>query len=265
MKFQSLLLATAVACSIVACKPKGEPVELKINMPVGKTYTTTTKIDAKMKMMGMDMGTSMEMVFDMTATGKEGDLTNIESSFQSMKMDIPMTGVSYDSKKDNADSPMGMMDSIMGKKFTMIMDKQGAVKEVKGMDELFSGIGGGANMKNNFGQGMAALPSKPVAPGESWDSETEMNNNGMNMKLKNKWTLESVSNGIAHIKVKSTFENGNSEIEGQKVELTGSQSGTVDVEVATGVSVKSDIVQDMEMSVAGQKMTMKNTISLETK
>lgn len=264
MKIQYLLILIAVFISTVASKSGSDPIELKLNMPVGKTYITTTKIDSKMQMMGMDIGTSIEMVFDMTAKSTEGDLTNIESSFQSIKMDIPMTGVSYDSKKNNTDSPMGKMNSIMGKKFTIVMDKQGAVKEVKDTNQLFARVEGAANMMSNFGQGMATLPTKPVSLGDSWDSESEMNSNGIYMKIKDKWTLESVTNGMAHIKVKSIFENSKSKIEGQKVELSGTQSGTVDVEVATGMSIKSDMVQDMEISVDGQKMAIKNNISLET-
>lgn len=265
MKTQYLLLLLAVCLSSVASKSGGDPIELRLNMPVGKTYTTTIKAVSQIQTGTRNWEMNLETWFGMTSTGTNAELTNIQAIIQAMKLSIPALGKNYDSTVKDKDSPKHKEDEIIGKTFTMVMNKQASVKEIKGLEAVYVNAGDGDNIKTNLSQGMAELPTQPVVPDDSWESETLVNTKLMSLHFINKWTLESVSNGIAYISLNSTYINNNGEADRDGKVWSGSQSGHFQVEIATGMTLKSDFVQETNVDFKGKKASIKSIVTLETK
>lgn len=85
------------------------------------------------------------------------------------------------------------------------------------------------------------LPTDPVSIGDSWTDSTSMA--GMPMSLETTYTLSSRQDGVAMIDVKSvigaegaTMEMGPMEMH---VDLSGEQTGTMEVDEATGWTIRS--------------------------
>lgn len=265
MKTQYLLLLLAVCLSSVASKSGGDPIELRLNMPVGKTYTTTIKAISQIQTGTRNLEMNLELWFSMTSTGTNAELTNIQTIIQAMKLSVPALGKNYDSTVKEKDKPKSKEDEIIGKSFTVVMNKQASVKEVNGLEAVYVNAGGGDNIKTSLSQGMAELPAQPVLPGDSWESETLVNTKAISLHFINKWTLESVSNGIAYISLSSTYVNNNGEADRNGNVWSGLQSGNFQVEIATGMTLKSDFIQETNMDLKGEKASIKSTVTLETK
>lgn len=265
MKTPYLLLLLAVCLSSVASKSGGDPIELRLNMPVGKTYTTTIKAVSQIQTGTRNFEMNLESWFSMTATGTNAELTSIQTIIQAMKLSVPALGKNYDSTTRKKGSPKTKEDEIIGKSFTVVMNKQASVKEINGLDAVFKDAGGDDNIKTSLSQGVAEFPVQPVAPGDSWESETVANTKAMSLHFINKWTLDNVSNGIAYISVRSTYVNNNGEADRDGNVWSGTQSGSFQVEIATGMTLKSDFVQETNVDLKGEKASIKTTVTLETK
>lgn len=209
--------------------------------------------------MGKSSNIMMRTVFDIVATSIDGDDTNVDYTYKAIKVFDSKNGINYDSERGNLGSPMGEMYNLKGTKFTILMGKKGEIKEVKALDST------DPNMKNNLGQGIAILPDHPVAMGDSWTQDVTVNSNGMNLLIQRTLTLESVNNGIAHINQQATIAEGTSEMNGYKLKWSGTNLGFFDVEIATGVTMKSKTVQKVIMFIDAVEVKYEHTFVIETK
>lgn len=271
-----LFAAVASSCNNGGGAGSGAAVKLSFNPTVGKEYVMKSDIVMDMTTMGMPIKSTMSFEMSMKASDKEGDLNVVKSKFKRYKMNMStgmMGDMSFDSDNPDASSPMfESLSKLTSAEYTQKMDQTGAIKSIEGLDSLLGGQMAG-QMKNSMGQGMASLPNKEVKPGDTWNSETVTDLNGMKMALKNEWTLTKVEGNIAFLDVKSTFAT----VEGSTApagidgfDIDGEQSGTAEVEVATGMTTKADFKQKatITMKVSGQevkadlKMDIKMTCEL---
>jgi len=104
-------------------------------------------------------------------------------------------------------------------------------------------------------------PDKPVKVGETWEKEIETSLSEVKMKMKGKYTLKSVKDGVAYIDIKGNFSGkGSMNQNGMNIDMDmdGDQTGQMSIGLADGYLKDSDYKMDMEakMNVMGQKVPM---------
>jgi hypothetical protein len=259
-------------------------VRLSFNPELGATYEYRMESvqNVKQKVMGQEM--PMETVTDgtylMEIKSKTPQEIRVQFTFQGFIFSIssPMMNIKYNSKNPTeSTSEMDkmfekMFSTLIGKPFTVIFAPNGSVKSVSGMGSIIENMLGavaadgqmatqmGAQMsqqfsdeamKNMFHQSFNfyPYPDKAVKVGDSWNMEFTMPMDNMNFGVKTKNTLEKISANMATIKVAGDIDM---DIEGSK--LIGTQTGTMAVDITTGLPATSDIFQNMKGTIKMQGM-----------
>lgn len=287
MKKTSILLLVFIVC-ITSCKTTSEAVNLKLQMPKGSQYEYTTAADMNMTQsfqgQEMKMTNKMTFVYLFDIISDSANWKTITSTIQRMKIEMNAMGqnmvVDTDNTSDTSEA-MNMMNKmfagIKGKQFSFTINDKGEVGAVNGMREIvesmvpadmpnreqalqqMSGSINEESFRQNIQQSFAVFPKNPVKVGESWNDTTTMTNQGMVMKSANNYTLESVENGNAVIKVNSVLSSDQSKINGMDVTVKGSNNGKYTYDMASGMVLDGNLkmLMDMEMSAQGQKVPMK--------
>ena len=264
MKLRTFLLtfiALGLAFNVIAQKK----VTLKFQPEVGTKINYTTNMNMEITTMGMVMPMEMGIEMENSVAASTQEETSIESKFTAMKMKMDAMGqkINYDSKSPDTTNAANQqmastMGQLIGKTMTSIMGPNGKVKKVEGLEKLAAAAGGNMDPTQTAQQAFAFFPDHPVAVGDTWQSQdTSTANNGIKMALANDWTFVSLDNGIATIGVSSKM----SPVKGGMVEISkmeGGQTGTMKVEAATGITLNTEMEQNvtMTMNVGGQTMDM---------
>jgi hypothetical protein len=212
----------------------------------------------------------------------------IKTTYQSAQMDSRTSGFGskkvvthYDSTKpDNKVGPGAqVLKAMIGQSVIITVSPRGEVLKIEGWDKLAQRIVDSykipaaerarmlksmqASMKSQTGQatGLAALPELPVAIGDSWTSQNSQVT-GVPILLSTRYTLTAVESDIATLSVQSKIsanpnaagiEFGDSKT---KINLSGTQSGVMRVDVNTGLPQSFELHQRMagSVSVSNAKM-----------
>lgn len=296
---KKLIFPVLAIAMMASCKSGGDKVDLKLNLQPGSQYlyTMETKMDMAQTAMGQTMKTqndmTMEFVYDVTAA--EGTNKNITVTYDRIAMDMKsaMANMSYDSRDTSKNTPeLAVMGNMLHKPFTMVVSDRGEILKVDGLQAIIDHMGDSttaegaemrkqlatsfndSSMKGMMQQSLNFFPDKPVAPGDTWKKTYSMNMSIMSVNMDNEYKLTSVSNGIAHIDVTSKMTGGGDiaggeEMKNVKVNLSGEQKGTMEVEVASGLVVDSKLKQDIkgDISMMGMKipLTMTQDIRITAK
>jgi Family of unknown function (DUF6263) len=199
----ALLLPTAPAQGDAATPQKQL---LSMSMPAGKSRHHSIAMDmtSKMNMGGQEMNITFHMtMFTESKFGEEKDgACEVTQTIYRLKVkaDGPMQA-DYDSEDEKSDPGMMLesLTSMLNKPFTMKMNHQGKVSDVKppeGLDEQVLKSFGDANAFEDL-----LLPKEPIGIGESWETTTKLplggDGSGSECKVVNK--LTKVENGKAYI------------------------------------------------------------------
>jgi len=201
-----------------------------------------------------------------------------------VKMDGPMGLIEYDSTKPPTDvnnpqakTMVAMWSAMAGESFTMDLTPKGKIVGIQDYDKMWERMmekvtGDNPNMAQamkdmikNFagedrikemgGEMMTSFPDEPVAIGDMWYDITSIEV-GFPLYLDVTYILKDRKDGIAFIDVISKMDMGDQdskliEMEGMKMnmQMTGTQTGTVEVDEATGWMIKSNINQNFSGAV----------------
>jgi hypothetical protein len=290
-----LLPALLVMIYFSSCKSTSEIVSLKLQMPVGNTYEYTFVMDMNMdqNVMGQQMKISnkMTMGYVFEVLKDSAGWKTMRSTIGRIRMDMDMMGrtMTIDSNEPVSDTIPGSAQmynafaGMKGKQFTFTINDKGQVGEVKGLKEMRESIVKGIpdgdkvdqqlessfneeSFKQNLEQSFNIFPDKDVAVGDSWKKTMNMKSQGMNIKSENTYTLESIKDGKAHIKVKTGLSTDKTTAEnGMEITMKGTGNGVYTFEQSTGMVMDGDVKMkmDMEMSMNGQKMPMKMDMNIK--
>jgi hypothetical protein len=284
-----------------ACKSE-EALTLNFSPEVSKKYEITmlSKQDMSMGAMG-DMQNTIVMNYDLLIKEKDNDGNFIIlTTFKKMGFDTksPQGNISYDSdsKTESDDMASAMIGKIfggmIGQSFSMTVNKNGEVTQLKGMEAIFQNIiknmgldtvpGGmqavagfrnqfsDEQFKKNFGESFNILPSKEVKVGDTWAIDNSNNMMGFEMKTKNTYTLKDIKGNLAIVELVSDFNLGSENDENDvKMKMDGSQSGSLKIDINTGMTIESNIKQNISATqkMMGQEMPMKidGTVKMTSK
>lgn len=258
---------------LASCKQGGQSIELKFNPKSNQSYKY--ELDTKMEVNATMFSTKMNMLMGMSMNqeGMSGPNHKMSATIDKIKMDMnmPMVGdMKYDSEKpDTANPAAASFAELIGKKMNMEMSQTGEItngKDLEGMDQVNMG---------NLGTQFGFYPDKPVKVGDTWEKESTQNVQNMSMLLKAKYTLKSVNGDKALVDCDGTFSIDHSKSTGdpaadkrlKDMKMEGTQKGTMELEVSTGMLVKTDLLQDIKMTMdfggSSVPMTMKNKLSMK--
>lgn len=278
----ALLATTAFAsCDSVS---KDETVNLQFNLQNGKQYvyemvteqTTTTDVQ----------GMSVEMKQDMSTTAtynvlsKEGDATRVEVIYNRIKMKTSGAGMQSEFDTDNptGNEPVyANLSKMVKKPFEMTINKNGEIMAMTGADKMLEGVldssMGDINgmtdsmLRSMMQQSLTVYPGQPVKPGDQWVRSYTTNIGFMKLNFKNNYTLKSVKKGIAHIDVMADISMSRPEDSSETMldmEITGTQNGTIDMEVATGLIKESKLEQQIKGKVSMPNLEVEAPISAKS-
>ena len=275
--FCTVLIA---ACLLLACNNKpanDEAITLKFNLQPGMSYNYD--MDMTMAMKGnvsgqpLDMHNTMATGYHFTSLSDSAGWKKMQATISHIAMNINSNGqkINYDSDKsgDTTDVTSNTMGKVLGAmknaQFYFTINSKGEVSSVTGIDDMMqhamssvnspagvamaSGVSSSFNednFKQNLQQSFNMYPDKPVKPGDTWTNTTTMNTQGAQMKMNNTYTLQSVADSVAKIKVDSKIISPGS---GNAVGLNGTMSGTMKFDVPTGIAVSGDLDMNINMSV----------------
>ncbi len=289
-----LLSAYALFAFIPATK-----YDLRFNLEKGKNYLYSTSanqsINQEVNGQKMDVNQSFgfDYLFEVQQKDKQGNTTiNVRCDRILVKMSNPMMNVEYNSANPSPDlsNPMVKVFAAMkGESVLAMINAQGIVTSVQGTDKLINSMAAKIAEKDTaklastkevlarqFGEAMQksslesltrVYPATKVGIGDSWTITTEQNA-VVPTKSDNMYKLVSVSGEIAKIAVDGkTTSNGTGTV-GQ-TNLSGDQHGELEMNIKTGLVLKSTITQKLTGTIETQGMKIPiqigTTISLSGK
>jgi hypothetical protein len=275
-------------------------VKLSFNPAKGTKYEYTTQMVQTVEQNVMGQKIPMETEMDITYLMEIKDKTRQEIQAQFTYRDIsciissPMIKMGYDSKNpvenpSEMDKMFDMLFSVLiGKPFTISIAPDGSVKSVTGMDAIAENMtraiaaGGqiaaqvGVSMqqqfsdeavKNMFEQSLRIYPADAVKPGDSWNVENIMTLSGVNTAINTEYTLKEVKKNEAAIAMEATVNMQPGA--GMEGNLSGTQAGTMLINVKTGMSVSTELSRTVKGSLKAQgidvAMDMNTKMTMSTK
>ena len=250
-----ILVLAAAAITAASSTARAEKL-LRWKFTPGQTfhYVMSQEQSQKIKAGTMPITMTMTMNMDMRQKVEAVDPQGVASITQTidriqMKMTSPQgIGMDYDSASGKPPEGLAKLvgpvfDSMVKKPFTMKMDPQGKVSDMKLPQGFLESINkvAGAQMGNMFSeeglkqmtgsQGMAVLPEKAIAVGHTWSQQT-----GMDMAM------------LGKIAVKYTYKyEGIEKRDGKELEKI---AHTLEMDI----SPQKDKPQPFEVKMTDQKM-----------
>ncbi len=256
----------------------GEAVDLKLNLAKGDVFEADVVMDQKVTTTAMGMKMDVEQVMNIYQTltvqdvDAEGNmkLESVTDRFV-MKQSIPMMGmpINVEFDTDNPEKAGALGESMApyfqrmkGLTYHLTLDRQGKMissdaEEVYkkiGLDTL-SRQGGKKAPEGNSEQYLSQLPEKPVKKGDKY--VVESGSAGAGFATKSTYTVKEITADRVLMDVSTEFVPAKAEeMAGVAVEVTGSQTGTVEIDRLTGMTLKSEMKQDLKMDITSMGMKM---------
>lgn len=259
----------------------GEAVTIKLDFKPGDKFLYSTSIDQKIsytESMSMDQSMLMEMIYAYSGEDAGNKKLSITYDHIMISMNSPMGKMSFDSKDpQKSEGGMGIMDSLIGKSFSISVAPNGDIVKVEGLSDLISSLSKSSDqntrneisgqfsdtavklmMQNSFD----IYPGKAVKVGETWSKKSQMGLSGVHIDVENTYTLKSVEGNKATVSVTSLMNLPKTDMgaaaSGMQMEMKGKQEGTMDVDIITGQILSGKTSQDIKgtMTGMGQQMPM---------
>ena len=278
-------LGLFLALVLFSCNSK-EKYNLEYKLAEGDNFKQSMKIASTISQMGqkMQMDMDVSLLFDIKKL--ENDIYTVELSYEKIKMDMDMgmAKISFDSETDTEFATLEDMSPIFramtGVPMTIQMSKKGKVQSVNGFEKIVESMTQSidaeieeavkdqilSQMQGQFSEEAVQslftnissyFPQEDVAIGDSWVSQSTIDNNGMQMTSTLNLTLKNVEGNTAELICSgevSTPEEGiiqNSNGMEVTVVMSGTTEGSIFIDLNTGITAKGDLVQ---------KLTGKSTV-----
>lgn len=287
-----ILLVTSVSADEIKGEtedthPEKPAVHLKFNLKPGDKYlfSSVVKQEIVQEAMGQQITTTQDIATDYIYAIKtqENGITAVDVTMNAIKMDTDVGGMqrlTYDSNDPDAGThELKAISNIVGKTFQLYINEDGSVQKVEGFAEVLGAMDGpeAEILKQSFGdsslvQSMSQItniyPSEAVSVGDTWIKTFSGSiANLMQSKATSNFTLSGIEGDIAVLEVdgemnfsKFTGEGGNPMLQAAEFDMSGTQRGTMEVDVKSGLPILSKLKQDITGSVAMQGMEIPMTI-----
>jgi len=293
LTFVGLLVIVAL---LVSCGGGTKKLDLKLRLEPGKSYgakmiadqTITQTLMGQTQTITQSIG--MGYTYQVQSVDPDGSMwVKITYDWVSYKQDSPMGKVSYDSANPPATVPEAAIGyaALVGRGFSAKITPTGEMTDVRGADQMVAEILGAMNLpagsardqveallrtqlsdealKDSFEKAALFYPDKPIAVGDSWSGQIALAS-GMPMILDTTWTLKARKNGVATVETRSDARPNPGakplELAGMSIsyELSGVQSGSMDLDEKTGWLLGGTLKQDVSGKVSAMGTSWPITI-----
>ncbi|HHG83922.1 MAG TPA: hypothetical protein ENJ82_04170 [Bacteroidetes bacterium] len=280
-----ILTALLLPLAITSCTQagSGEKIHIGLNPKAGDSsklhYSTKQTVSQKMMGMSIDIEQVTELFIHQEVVEKDADgLSKIRVTYERVifSQDNAMVGkTAYDSKtvKPNEQIPPSAVGyaTMIGNSFSMYINEKGEVQKVEGVRDLFANMlaqmdsaegtavmadqikaaFGPEAMKRNMQQLVAIFPDAEIGIGDTWQDKIDMAGE-FGLKMENTYELESIKEDAFVLQLKSVISTakdakldmgGGMDIE---YDLKGSQEGTMEMNRASGMLIRSSVVQKID-------------------
>ncbi|HQV59280.1 MAG: hypothetical protein IPQ25_19345 [Chitinophagaceae bacterium] len=285
----SLLLVTAVAFSFIFCFSSCQSTRsattsrmLKFNFEKGKGYDYEMNINMNQEIMGSPTKLDISTYYSMDVQEDDGTVKTLQTKYDRFKINMDVMGMQLDVDTDKPLPATGEEDmnpmskvsklfaAIKGQEFTMKVDAEGKILEVKGFKEMAESIvssmdiddkGGkeesekmkkqfdqqfnDKNIREQFERVLYIFPNKEVKVGDSWEKSTNMAGQ-LTGKMNSTYTVTDIEGDMVTLEEKTKI--GSAE---EGAELEGEQNGILVVDSRTGLVVTADLVMNMTAKAGG--------------
>ncbi len=276
------LLLCMLTCFILATIVQAQKAyTLKFNPPNGSQYEVALVSQTKMIQNIMDQNMDMNMDYNLNSTYRistEGNNKKLTLVYDKLNMNMQIMGQQVKMSSDDTDTSnevSAAFRALKGQSLSLVIDEYGKVLKVEGAQEMLDKIKGVAQqkeamkgvvgedaLKNMIEQSFGFYPKSPVKTGESWTTE---------MSLKQPYIIAgSATYTLVKVEGKKAFidftgklaTDSSSSITTNGIEvgfaIEGAFSGSTEVDIDTGMPLKSFIQQNMKGNIeaAGQKIPM---------
>ncbi len=152
-------------------------------------------------------------------------------------------------------------------KILVLLNTQDTYSNKRIQDQI-SKLVGDAFVRNNLEQGFKLFPDSALHIGDSWSGQ-EVHESDIRFEALTTYTLTSVKDGIAHIEAESNISSvqNNSALMGYNMtsDLTGSQTGEYETDLATGTLLSSKTKTTIQgtVQVMGREVPLKMKVIKE--
>jgi hypothetical protein len=282
-----------------------EKLELRLRLKQGEVYRVKTTVEQRIN---QTVGANAQATEQTFAVGYRMAVESVDGA-GNMKVATtydavmfrqkgPSGAVEYDSANPPKQVPPAAraFAALAGLGFKSTVMPTGKVTAVEGLDAMFAEMVrklelpegpqkaavqkvlaeqfGEESMKQNLQNVFALYPETPVAVGESWRRRVVIAR-GFPMVTEGTYTLRSRANGVAHVEIKATLspneEAGPVELGTGKMsyDLKGEQSGTADIDEATGwtrlLTTTQTVGGSLRFQAAGGVPEVNNPITIQEK
>jgi hypothetical protein len=277
------VLALLLMALLAACGPS--TFTLRLHLKQGDVYkvTTVTKQHISQEIMGqkmsLDQKMTMEYRWEVTQVADNGN-TTIKVTYTRVAMEQDQGG-----QKRAFDSASGQeppdffkgLDLLVGKSFSVEFTPQGEVVKIDGLDEMFrqvaEGVGFGDKestdafykaLTDSFGEdaiteqfktAFGDYPHTPLKVGTTWTADAQLKVT-FPLEVHATYTVKSWQDDQAVIAMEATLKSdATKRVTGQNplfdvvYDLSGTQQGTLTVDVGTGLLRESQVTQHVEGQV----------------
>lgn len=251
-------------------------VDLHVNILPGEKYlySTSTKQNITQEIMGEQIEINQEFTTDYhyLVESIEGDLIKIKATYKRilLAIDSPQDQLQFSSDEAEADSRLSTLNSLIGKSFYIFMNTDGKVQKITGFDELSKNLKLGDSLKLLLSESsiihavnMDIYSRNPVAMGESWNKENLINLKNLELKNNLTYTLEGSSEDLAWLNVSGTI-SPNSENDSFDIKLTGTQTGTYEADLKSGMLSSGNVKMEVEATIKSLDLEIPLKITSET-
>lgn len=278
----SILLLTCN--NLIADKPE---IALKFNLQPGDRYLFSSVVNQHITqdMMGQQITTTQDIstdyIYDVQSV--QSGISTINVTFNAIKMDTDIGGMqrlTYDSADPEAGtSELKVMSTLVGKSFLIYINDEGNVEEVEGLAEILGAVDGqqseilkqsfsDSTMIQNMNQIINIYPTKAVAIGDTWTKTFSGPIAGlMRSTATSNFSLSKIEGDVAVLDIdgqmnlsKLTGAGGNPMLQHAEFNLGGTQEGTLEVDIKSGLPLQTKLKQDISGNIEIQGMQIPMTI-----
>lgn len=257
-EFFFFLLITCMGLFTIGCKNNtesaytGGPVYLLFNFQPGSTYEYI--FDSKLTLQPEVNGTTISISQDMKIMSQyevisnDGKSKNIEVTYNriTMRSGNDVKSLEYDS--DDTVAPHPIFQSVGGlvkKPFGITVSEKGDITNVRKLDTDSTGanILGDSSIRKMMTQCLYIYPDNAVKPGDTWQRAFHSSIAFIHMQVSSTYTLTNIDKGTAYVNVISKIMPEDSTSDNA---FSGSQSGKLEIDIASGLVIKANITQELD-------------------
>lgn len=264
---------TSILFLMVSCKNHSQ-IKLEYNLKEGDSYKHQVIVEQNIvqNFDGVEDKTNSKLLFEYTADIKKASNNIYKSVITYSRVAVEQNApkINYDSKntEQEVQSEAAVFEALVNKNFEISFNKKGEITEVKGTDKLIDSIiasvtvfdesqkkmiresfekqYGEEALKSSLLNKMLVYPNKKLKTGSKW-SFNQLLEVPYPINLAHTYQLKKHDKKHAYIDVSSVIKSkkGKMEIGGieMTMELKGTQSGELIVDLASGLLYQSNMTQ----------------------